>query len=142
MSIPEPPPDFPSTWREQIALFATSRRWLRVVGYTAVAFVLTPVLLGFIFMMAFFPLTLVFMRLAMIYTPAYRLVGRILGVEPLPSRLARPPTLFILTSVVYILFGIAVAVVCIRLLFYSGFCDQNLVCLASTKFWFTHSVLQ
>ncbi len=123
-------------------MLATSRRWLRVIGYAALAFVLTPVVLGFLFMMAFFPLTLAFMRLAMIYTPAYRLVGHMLGVEPLPGRLARPPTLFVLTSVAYILFGIAVAVVCVWLLFYSGFCDQNLVCLASTRLWFTRSVLQ
>ncbi len=131
VNVLQPPPDFPSTWREQLALLATSPRWRRVVGYLVLASLLTPVLLGFIFLMALFALALAFMRLAMVYTPAYMLVGRLLGVDPLPERLARPPLPFAIFSVVYILFWIAVAAVCIRLLFYSGFLNQNLIYLVS-----------
>ncbi len=142
VNILEPPPDFPSTWREQLALLATSRRWLRVVVYLVLIFLLTPILLGFIFLMALFPLTLAFIRLAMIYTPAYRLVGRLLGVEQLPRRLARPPIQFRVFSVIYILFWIAVAAVCLGLLFYSGFLNQNLIYILSHTLLFRRSPLQ
>ncbi len=127
VNVLEPSPEFPASWPEQLALLRNCSNWPRVIGYLALTFLLTPILLGFIFLMALFPLALAFMRLAMIYTPAYHLMGRLLGVGRLPERLAKPPAAFAAFSVIYISFWIVVAAVCIRLLFYSGFLDQNLI---------------
>ncbi len=123
----EPSAGPPTTYSEQIALLRNSKRWLRVFGYLGLIFLLTPVVLGFVFMMMLFPLSLAFARLAVVYTPAYHLMGRLLGVENLPQRLAKPPLWYAIYSAVYILFWLAVVAVMVRLLFSMGFLNQNLV---------------
>ena len=129
-------PEVPATYGEQIALLRNSTGWRRLLAYLGLVYLATPFLLGFIFLMMLMPLTLALARLATIYTPAYRLVGRMLGVQHLPERLAPPSLLLIGYSIVYILFWLVVASVCARLLFYSGFCNQNVVCLAGTQLFF------
>ncbi len=117
----------PATYNEQIALLRNSKRWLRLFGYLGLIFLLTPVVLGFVFMMMLFPLSLAFARLAVVYTPAYRLMGRLLGVEKLPERLAKPPLWYAIYSAVYIFFWLALAALMVGLLFYMGFLNQNLL---------------
>ena len=76
-SLVEPP----TTYREQIAILWPSKRGLRMLGYFALMYVLVSLFfLGLVFMTILFTLTLAFARLMFIFTPAYHLVGRMLGV--------------------------------------------------------------
>ncbi len=134
--------ELPTAYNDQIALLRHTEGWRRLFVYLVFLLLATPFLLGFIFLMALFPLGLAFVRIAALYTPAYHLLGRMLGVHGLPERLAKPPLWFAIYSVVYILFWLGVALICIRLLFYSGFCNQNLVCLAATRWLTGHPFFQ
>ncbi len=92
-------------------------------------YLLTPLFLGLIFMAMLFPLTLAFARLQVIFTPAYHLAGRIMGVKGLPARLASPPIWLTVYSITWVLFQLGLVAILVRLLFFVGFCNQNLICM-------------
>jgi len=125
----ESSPQTPSTYKEQIALLQQSKGWLRLFGYLAALYLLTPILLGLVFMLMLFPLTVALFRLSLIFTPVYHLAGRIMGVKGLPERLARPPTCITVYSLVWAAVMLAIVAFCIRILFLTGFCNQNLICM-------------
>lgn len=132
----------PTAYNDQIALLRHTEGWRRLFGYIVFVFLATPFVLGFIFLMMLFPLALAFARVAALYTPAYHLLGRMLGAHGLPQRLAKPPLWFAIYSIVYILFWLGIAAICIRLLFSAGFCNQNLICLGATRLLFKHLPLE
>ena len=119
----------PTTYKEQIALLRNPKGWLRLLGYISLAYFLIGLFIGLLFMVMLFPLTLAFARLQFIFTPAYHLAGRIMGVKGLPERLARPPTWFTIYSIVWVVFQLAIVAMLVRLLFFAGFCNQNLICI-------------
>ena len=119
----------PTTYREQVRLLIYPKAWLRLVGYFAIVDVLTLIILGVIFMMILLPLTLALLRLSFVWTPLYHLAGRVMGLKGLPEHLAKPPTWFMIYSLAWALGMPATVAVCIRILFFSGFCNQNLICM-------------
>ena len=125
----EPSAKTPTTYWEQIALLRNAKGLIRLLVYLAVIYFLTPFLLGLIFMAILFPLTLAVIRLAVVFPPAYHLAGRVMGVNGLPAHLAKPPTWYTIYSILYEALCLAVAAFFIRLLFFSGFCNQNPVCM-------------
>lgn len=125
----EPSAEPPITYKEQVALLGNSTRQMSLLGYVALLYFLTLLLLGGIFMAMLFPLTLAFVRLACIFTPAYHLLGQILGVKGLPARLATPPTWLTIYSIIWVLFHLGIVALLIRVIFFIGFCTQNLICI-------------
>jgi len=119
----------PTNWREQVALLRTPKGLLKIGAYVLLAYLLTSVLLGLLFQVLLFALTLVFARLAFVFTPVYHLAGRMMGVQALPTRLAKPPTWFAIYSAVFILFWLAVVGAIVRVISIAGFCNQNLLCI-------------
>ncbi len=122
-----PSPEPPTSYKEQIALLRNAKGLSRIPGYVVLAYFLTTVFLGLIFMAMLLPLTLVLTRLAVIFTPAYRLYGRIVGMQGLPTRLAKPPTWLTIYSIVWVIFQLGIVAILVRLLFFVGFTDQNLI---------------
>ncbi len=84
----------PSTYPEQVALLRNAQGLLAGLF---IAYVLIPVTLGLVFILIMFPLTLALSRLILIWTPAYHLAGRAMGLNGLPDHLAKPPAWFILS---------------------------------------------
>ena len=119
----------PTTYREQIALLWNQKGLLRLLGYLAVVYFLTPIVLGLIFLAMLFPLTLALVRLTFVFTPVYHLAGRIMCVKGLPERLAKSPMWFLVYSIVWVVVMLAVVGFLVRMLFFSGFCNQNLICM-------------
>ncbi|HEX8990577.1 MAG TPA: hypothetical protein VF784_02770 [Anaerolineales bacterium] len=131
VNVADPSAEPPTSYRQQIVLLRNPKGWLRLLGYLSLVYFLTVLFLGFIFMAMLLPLTLAFARLAVIFTPAYHLAGRIMGVKGLPARLAIPPTWLTIYSIVWVLFQLGIAAILFRLLFFVGFCNQNLICISS-----------
>ncbi len=119
----------PTTYPEQVALLRNAQGLLRLLAGLFVAYVLIPVTLGLVFILIMFPLTLALSRLILIWTPAYHLAGRAMGLNGLPDHLAKPPAWFILYSVVWVAVMLAMAGYFVYVLFSIGFCNQNLICL-------------
>ncbi len=126
MAVPAKPP---TTYREQVRLLRKSKRFLRLLAYLFLIYLLTPFLLGFAFALMLLPLTFAFVCLAVVFTAAYHILGRMLGVEGLPAKLAKPPTWLTIYSAAVVLFHLGLVAISLRLLFLLGFCHQNLVCL-------------
>lgn len=119
----------PTTYREQIALLRDSKRLLKLLGYLAVVYFLTPIVLGLVFTMMMFPLTLALVHLGFVWTPVYHLAGRVMGVRGLPEHLAKPPTWMVIYSLAWAVVTFAIVAYCVWILFSIGFCNQNLVCM-------------
>ena len=119
----------PTTYREQIALLRDSKGLLKLFGYLAVVYFLAPIILGLVFTMMMFPLTLALVRLGFVWTPVYHLAGRVMGVKGLPDHLAKPPTWFMIYSVVWVGVMFAIVAYCVWILLSIGFCSQNLACM-------------
>lgn len=130
VNVADPSAEPPTSYKEQIALLRNAKGVLRLLGYLSLVYFLTVLFLGFIFMAMLLPLTLAFARLAVIFTPAYHLAGRIMGVKGLPARLASPPTWLTIYSIVWVLFQLGIAAILVRPLFFVGFCNQNLICIS------------
>ncbi len=127
INVGGPSTEPPTSYKEQIALLRNSKGLLRLFGCFAVIYFLTTLFLGLIFMAMLFPLTLAFARLEVIFTPAYHLAGKIMGVQGLPAQLARPPSWLTIYSIVWIVFHLAIVAILIRLLFFAGYYNQNLI---------------
>lgn len=125
----QPSAEPPTTYREQVALLQYPKGWLRLFGYLAIVYFLTPIVLGLVFMMMLFPLTLALVRLSFVWTPVYHFAGRIMGLKGLPEHLAKPPTWTTIYSLVWAIVTLVIVGFCIRILFFSGFCNQNLICM-------------
>ncbi len=122
----------PASYQGQIALLRFRNLPKLAVCYLGIQ-VAAFLSLGFAFAVLCVPLTLVFAHLAFIYNPAYQLLGRLLGARNLPARLAKPPGWYLLYSIAYVTFLVAVSFGVVWILFRVGFCNQNLICLAATR---------
>ncbi len=111
-----------------MALFRNSKGILRLLGFYALLYLLVTPVLGLLFAAMLFPLMLAFLRLSFVYTPAYHVMGRIMGVSGLPERLAKPSKWLGIYSWVYVIFWVAVALLFFWPLFMIGFCNQNVIC--------------
>lgn len=119
----------PTTYREQVALLRDGHGLLRLLACLVFVYFLTPIILGFVFIMIMFPLTLALGRLIFVWTPAYHLAGRAMGLNGLPEHLAKAPGWFMLYSAAWVAVMLAIAGYFVRVLFSIGFCNQNLICL-------------
>jgi dolichol kinase len=121
--------DRPISYKDQITLLAQSfKGWkstANLIGINA----LILVVFGFTFQIIFFGLTLLFWRLVMIFNPAYQLLVRILQRKDLPPYLNKPPTWFVIYSMVWFIFPIVIIIAGMFVLFHVGFCFQNIACL-------------
>ncbi len=125
----QPATEPPTTWREQVALFRNAKGLLRLVVFFALLFCVAAFLLGALFQGMALALSIAFVHLMGVYTPAYHLMGRIMGLKGLPTRLAKPPTWFIFYSWLWAVFMLGIFAFIVRLLFIVGFCPQNIFCV-------------
>ena len=129
-NMADPSAEPPTSYKEQIALLRNPKGWLRLLGYLSLVYIVTALFFGLIFMAMLFPLTLAFARLEVIFTPAYHLAGRIMGVKGLPARLASPPSWLTIYFMVWVLLQLGLVAILVRLLFFVGFCNQNMICIS------------
>ncbi len=127
----QPANEPPTTYQEQMAMLFSGKGIVRLLGYLVLLHFLVLFFLGFVFLAILFPLTLAFARLALIYTPAYHLLGRIMGINGMPAHLSGPSKGLAIYSWVYTAFWVGVSLVFLRLVFFAGFCNQNFLCLLS-----------
>ncbi len=126
----QPVAEPPNTYREQIALLRPQTDQLKLYGYLALVYLLVLLFLGALFMAMLLPLTAAFRRLAYIFTPAYHLWGRMVGAKRLPVQLAKPPTSAAIYSSISVLIWLGLVAILVRAVFFIGFCNQNVICLA------------
>lgn len=123
----------PRTYTEQVALLRDGKGTWRAIGFLALVYLVSTMLLGWIFLPIVFLLSLALILLSVVWTPAYHGVGWMMGLKGLPDHLARPPIWRTVFQHVFAGLTLAVAGVFIRMVFLSGFCSQNAICL-----WATH----
>lgn len=128
--VNQPAAEPPTTYQEQIALLRPHIGLAKLAGYLALVYLLTFVVLGAVFMAMLVPITGAFRRLAYISTAAYHLWGRMIGVKELPAQLAKPPIGVVIWSSIWIVAWLALVAILLRLVFFIGFCNQNVLCFA------------
>ncbi len=119
----------PGSWREQMQQLLIHTWRLKVFAYVLGIHVLVFLGLGFTFGFILSGLMLGFIRVLTFFDPAYQLAGRMLGVSPMPSHLAKPPKWWIVYSSVLLLVPALMIAVGIWVLFHAGFCGQNFICI-------------
>ncbi len=127
--ISQPTREPPATYAEQIALLWTAKGFLRLFGFLALLSLFIVLVLGLLVMAMFVPLSVAFLQLSFVFTPAYHLMGRIMGVTGLPQHLARPPMWLMLFYWALAIIYLGAVLFLLRAIFIAGFCNQNLICL-------------
>ncbi len=98
---------------------------VKVFAYLIGIHFLVLVVLGIIFDLLLFGLTLALSRLVGTFNPAYQLVGRVLGIQGLPAHLAKPPTWYRVYSAALLVVPLAIIAAGLWVLVHVGFVGRT-----------------
>ncbi len=119
----------PASYREQMQQLLIHTWKLKVFVYVLGIHVLVFLGLGFTFGFILSGLMLGFVRVVTFFDPAYQLAGRMLGVRPMPSHLAKSPKWWVVYSSVLLVVPVLMITAGIWLFFHTSFCGQNFICI-------------
>ncbi len=94
------------SYKKQIALLSQSIKGWKPAAYLIGIYFLTLFVFGFTFQIILFGLTLLFWRLVLIFNPAYQLFTWILRRKDLPPFLNKPPTWYLIYTIIMMIFPI------------------------------------